>query len=136
MSIQLGVEWDKQVQCYADYSYGPFNQTLLGCSKRFGKKWYIEPALVHQVDSLTDEFLRTDQRQWQGHNPFVHLRAGYAINPAFRIQIASGMSTYAISKGKIWDRNTHVPDLYWTNIEFAARIGGKHGLFSKEHLSQ
>lgn len=133
LSLQAGAEWDKS-QCYVDtILVGGWDQVFAGCSYRFGSKWYIEPALMHQIDSLSSDFISTDEKQWQGHNPFMHLRAGYAINPAFRVQIATGKSLF---QGAPFESEDGNPDLYWTNIEFAYRIGGKHGLFSKEHLSQ
>ena len=55
MAVQLGTEWDNQFQCYLDTTIkgGPFDQVLVGCSKRFGKKWYIEPAVYRATFKRT-----------------------------------------------------------------------------------
>ena len=135
--LQTGLEWDKQLSCpYVDVLVsGPWDQAFVGCSMRFGKKFYVEPSINHQIDSMSSEFIRTDQRQWQGHNPFAHLRVGYQINPAFRVALATGMSTHCLSKGKGL-KEVSCPDLYWTDVEAGVRFFGKRGLFSKDHLER
>ncbi len=133
MNLQAGLEWDNNVSCYVDSMIaGPWDQMFIGCSRSFGKKWFIETALVHQVDSRTQEFLRTDQKQWQGHNPFFHVRVGYNINPAFRCNIATGKSLF---QGAPFEREEGAPDIYWVNAECSGRFKGKHGLFSSEHMN-
>lgn len=133
--LQAGLEWDRSISCpYVETMMsGPWDQAFIGCSMRFGKKFYIEPALVHQIDARTSEFLQTDQKQWQGHNPFMHLRVGYQINPAFRIGLATGKSLF---QGAPFEKEEGNPDLYWTDLEIGVRFWGKHGMFSKEHLGE
>ncbi len=131
LHLQVGVEWDGNVDCYADSMIvGPWSQLFIGCSKRFGESWFVQPKLMHQVDARTSDFLQTDQKQWQGHNPFVHVRFGYQINPAFACGISSGKSLF---QGAPFEREEHAPDLYWTNVDCSARLWGKRGLFSEEH---
>ncbi len=133
INLQVGLDWGTLSCPYIDTMInGPWDQMFIGCSKRFGKKFFFEPSLLHQVDSRTQEFLRTDQKQWQGHNPFIHLRVGYNINPAFHCGVVSGKSLF---QGAPFEREEHAPDLYWTNVECGVRLWGKTGLFSDEHLN-
>jgi len=130
-----GLEWEDKWDCpYVDYmASGPWDQTFIGCSKRFGDSWFATPKLMHQLDSASSDFLGTDQKQWQGHNPFLHLRVGYHFNPAFACGISTGKSLF---QGAPFESEDGEPDLYWTNVDCSARLGGKTGLFSKEHLSK
>ena len=130
--VNAGFERNGKTDCpYVEaVVYGPYRQAFVGCSHRFGigKHLYVEPSLVHQVDSMTSDFLRTDiSRQpyeWQGHNPFVHLRIGLKFN-SFRCPVyATGMSLHAIGEGKVLHNDTHVPDLYWTDVECGVRLWG------------
>jgi hypothetical protein len=130
--LQAGLEFDKNVDCYVDSMIvGPWSQAFVGCSKRFGSGFFVTPKLMYQVDDLTSDFLNTDQKQWQGPNPFLHLRVGYQINPAFAVGLSTGKSLF---QGAPFEKEEHNPDLYWTNVDVTARLWGKHGLFSKEHL--
>lgn len=135
LHLNVGLEWDDALNCpYVERIFsGPWDHLLIGCSKRFGKqvgtntRLFIEPAILHQVDSQTSEFLRTDQKQWQGHNPFVHLRLGVKYR-GFRCPvIASGKSLF---QGAPFEREDHAPDLYWTNIECGVRIWGNEGILN------
>jgi len=136
VNLRVGLEWSKGLKCpYVDSMIvGPWNQVFVGCSKSFQtekRRFYIEPAIVHQIDSQTSGFLGTDQKQWQGHNPFIHLRVGVNINPAFYCGVSSGKSLF---QGAPFESESNNPDLYWTNVGCGARLFGKTGLFSKEHL--
>lgn len=128
LHVQAGMEWSNRTSCFADSMLvGPYSQAFVGCSKMFGggdeRGWFIQPELRHQIDDLTSDFLGTDQKQWQGHNPFVHLRAGYRYGP-FKVNIASGKSLF---QGAPFEKEEGAPDLYWTNIEVGARWGGYTG---------
>jgi len=132
--LTVGLEW-KDVNCpYVERIFqGPWDQMLIGCSRRFGKavgentRLFIEPALVHQVDGETSPFLRTDEKQWQGHNPFVQLRIGIK-HYGFRCPvIATGKSLF---QGAPFEREDHAPDLYWTNIECGVRLWGNEGILN------
>lgn len=134
LHLQAGLEWSGNVDCYAESMVvGPWDQVFIGCSKRFGERFFAQPKLMHQVDSQTSPFLRTDQKQWQGHNPFLHLRVGYQINPAFAVGISTGKSLF---QGAPFEGEDGEPDLYWTNIDISARLFGKNGLFSEHHRSR
>lgn len=130
LHVLAGLEWDNNVSCFGDSMLvGPWSQTFIGCAKMFGSEsergWFIQPELRHQVDSLTSDFLGTDQKQWQGHNPFLHVRAGYRLS-GFRLNLATGKSLF---QGAPFEREEMNPDLYWTNIEVSARFGGKTGMW-------
>lgn len=130
--VQAGFEWPNQSDCYFETTaIGPWDQAWVGCSRMFGAKdergWFIRPELRHQINDLTSDFLQTDQTQWQGYNPFVHLRVGYRYS-GFKINVATGMSTRCIAKLKKI-RDVSCPDLYWTNIEVGARYGGYTGMW-------
>lgn len=134
--LQVGLEWDGRLDCpYVEtIMVGAWDQMLIGCSKRFGtwsdkRKWgaYLQPALVHQVDGRTSDFLKTNQNQWQGHNPFIHLRAGLELAGA-HIAIATGKSLF---QGAPLEREEGEPDLYWTNFEAGARFWGKTGAWQQ-----
>ena len=136
LHITGGLEWMYQIDCpYVEVILsGPWDQMFLGCSKRFGKigknknyTFFFEPAIVHQVDNRTSAFLRTDQKQWQGHNPFMHLRGGIRWKNGMRCPvIATGKSVF---QGAPFEKEEHAPDLYWTNFECGIRLGGKTGAF-------
>lgn len=131
--IFAGLEWKHRIRCpYVNYvAHGAFDQVLIGCSWQFGtwgdKDWgfYAEPAIVHQVDSETSWFLRTDQKQWQGHNPFLHLRLGIEL-AGFNCAIASGKSVF---QGAPFESEDNNPDIYWTNFECGVQVWGKTGAF-------
>lgn len=130
LHLQVGVEWDNRVSCFGESMLvGPWSQAFLGCSKMFGAKdergFFVQPELRHQLDSLTSDFLQTDQKQWQGHNPFVHLRVGYRLS-GFRCGIATGKSLF---QGAPFEREEGAPDLYWTNVECGYRFGGHTGMW-------
>ena len=135
LHVSVGLEWDRNISCpYVETIVsGPWDWTGIGCSWRFGgnkgkegRGFYIEPSLIHQVDSETSPFLRTDQKQWQGHNPFAHLRIGYRFN-GFRCPvIATGKSLF---QGAPFESEEGAPDLYWTNVECGARFWGKTGMW-------
>ena len=134
--LTVGLEWTEGFNCpYVERIVsGPWDQTLLGCSKRFGKqintntRLFIEPSIVHQVDGETTPFLRTHEKQWQGHNPFVHLRVGIKHH-GFRCPVlATGKSAF---QGAPFEREDHAPDLYWVNLECGVRLWGKDGIISQ-----
>lgn len=135
LHMNVGLEWGDLSCPYVERIFaGPWDQMLIGCSKRFGKqvgentRLFIEPAILHQVDSQTTEFLRTDQKQWQGHNPFIHLRIGVK-HYGFRCPvIATGKSAF---QGAPFEREDGAPDLYWTNLECGVRVFGNEGIFNQ-----
>jgi hypothetical protein len=137
LHITAGLEWNNRLDCpYVEtILMGPWDQMLVGCSKRFGtyngkRTWnlFIEPAIVHQVDGRTSEFLRTDQTQWQGHNPFVHLRAGVEGGGMRCPVVATGKSLF---QGAPFEREEGEPDLYWVNLECGVRFWGKTGAWQQ-----
>lgn len=125
----LGVAWDNGSECYLRNVIGPWNQTFVGCAKSFYTpkgRFFVKPELLHQVDSQTSTFLRTNQKQWQGHNPFIHLRAGVKYK-ALKCQVATGKSVF---QGAPFEGEDGEPDLYWTNIECGVRLIGRGGVYS------
>jgi len=125
----IGVAFGNNNQCYLKNIIGPYTQTFIGCSKAFYTpkgRFFIQPELLHQVDAQTDKFLRTNQKQWQGHNPFVHLRAGVQYK-VLRCQVATGKSVF---QGAPFEGEDGEPDLYWTNIECGVRLVGSGGVYS------
>lgn len=104
----VGIEWDKGWDCpYLQVAqFQSLNWTHIGCGKRWGglpsekkAKLFFALDLRHQVDDLTDWWLRTDHpdmtdkvledtdiwrysnaynngTKWTGQNPFYHLRLG------------------------------------------------------------
>ena len=129
LRLVAGLEWDKGIDCpYVDVMMaGPWNQSFIGCSKQFGKKhWYAQTQLMHQIDDHTSAFLRTDQKQWQGHNPFFHLRFGaqWRGGKVKCPTIASGKSLF---QGAPFESEDGNPDLSWVNVECSTRFWGKTG---------
>ncbi len=124
LHLIMGLEWDHGIDCpYLDTMMsGPWNQAFIGCSKTFGKKWYAQTQLMYQLDSRTSEFLRTDQKQWQAHNPFFHLRFGYQKGKWKCPTLATGKS---IGQGAPYESEEGNPDISWVNIECSVRWGGK-----------
>jgi hypothetical protein len=129
--MTAGLETDVGELYFESIVSGPWSQAFVGYSYRFGnakegRDWnfFIEPALVHQIDNLSSEFLQTSQKQWQGHNPFVHLRIGLqGAGDAFRCPvIATGKSVF---QGAPFESEDHAPDLYWTNVECGVRLFGR-----------
>lgn len=124
--VQLGLEWDGFVDCpYLMTSTGAYNQAFFGCSKRWGERAYANVQLKHQRDQESDPFLRTDQKQWQGHNPFLHVRVGYDWGGIKCPQIATGKSLF---QGIPFERDEGNPDFYWMNVGCAVRFGGHSGV--------
>jgi hypothetical protein len=112
----VGLEWDKGWDCpyLQSASFQSLNWVHLGCGKRWGgnpdklASLFVQLDLRHQIDSLSDWWVRTDHpdlRQthpdltenypnepivrynaayhdrgvkWTGQNPFYHLRMGVA----------------------------------------------------------
>jgi uncharacterized protein YceK len=109
----VGIEWDHNIDCpFLAVSYQSLNWAHIGCAKSWGGKPdklvkpFFQVDLRHQVDSMSDWWLRTDHpdlrkthpdlvRQnpntdivrynaayhdrgikWTGQNPFYHLRLG------------------------------------------------------------
>ncbi len=133
LAIAAGLEWDHQIDCYVEsVLFGPWNRTSVGCAKRFGRVrgvnkpgLFFEAHIEHQFDSLTSPFLRTDQKQWQGHNPFMTLRAGVVWGHQIRCPaISSGKSVF---QGAPFESEDHAPDLYWVNVDCTVRLFGKTG---------
>ena len=137
IDMAAGLEWDNRVTLSLNWILiGPWQQVGLSFAKEWdfaigGSGWgvIVQPALYHQFDGPTSWFLRTDQLQWQSHNPFLHLRVGMEAE-GFRCPvIATGESTYSFARGK-WIPGEHgPPDLYWTQLECGARFWGKTGAF-------
>jgi len=105
----VGLEWDHNIDCpFLAVSYQSLNWTQIGCAKSFGGKPkglvkpFLQVDLRHQVDELSDWWIRTDHPdlrkerfqdssssdimrynaayqngvKWTGQNPFYHLRLG------------------------------------------------------------
>lgn len=126
LHLQAGLQWKNGWECpFVDTMItGPWDQMFIGCSKTFGwKRSYVSALLMHQVDERTSEFLRTDQKQWQGHNPFLHVRAGFSWkDDKYRCPgIATGKSLF---QGAPFEQEEGEPDLYWTTVTCAVRFGG------------
>jgi hypothetical protein len=139
LTMNAGLEWKRRTDCpYVEATVsGPYQQMFIGCSRRFGIRgadktvdFYIEPALVYQVNALTEDFLRTDiyrEYEWQGDNPFVHLRIGMRFG-SFRCPvIASGRS---LTVGAPFGSEDNSPDLYWVDVECGARLLGRGSVFN------
>jgi hypothetical protein len=136
MHIALGLAWKNDLDCpYIATGTDVLKWRHVGCSKLFGTKpnknhrWFIETALVYQIDSQTDWWLRTDRTDWQGVNPFFHLRGGVIWEnegPAsFKCpMIATGRS---VTQGFPLHSESKEgeTDLYWTNIECGGRMNFK-----------
>lgn len=130
--VMAGLEWKNGYECGFEHTLRGYQWNALQCSKRFGASkgtgFYFKPSIVHQIDSHTDWFLRTDEKRWQGENPFIHLRVGYRYN-GFRCPvIATGNSYRSFASGKAFGGSGE-PDLYWTNVECGVRFFGKTGLW-------
>ena len=110
LQAAVGVEWQHNVDCpFIAASYQTLNWVHIGCAKSWGGKPerknsivrpFIQLDLRHQVDSLSDWWLRTDHpdisgmgfpedqpivqynnayqngTKWTGANPFYHIRLG------------------------------------------------------------
>ncbi len=125
-TFSAGLEWKDHVDCPSiDIVSGAYEQAFLSCSKRFGGKFFSNVQLKHQINSRTSDFLQTDQKQWQGHNPFLHLRIGYDWGGVKCPQIATGKSLF---QGAPFESETGNPDLYWTNLECSVRFFGQSGV--------
>lgn len=132
LHLAAGLEWDNQIDCpYIEViMVGPWDWMGIGCTKRIGSmkegrllNGFLAGSLVHQVDSRTSEFLGTDQKQWQGHNPFMHVRFGLQWKYKIRCPvIATGKSVF---QGAPFEKEEGEPDLYWMNVECGKRFGGK-----------
>lgn len=134
LHLEVGLEWKKRVDCpyFESMLVGEYSWGGIGCSIAFGKKFgespwggYLEPAIVHQLDSHTSDFLQTDQNQWQSHNPYIHLRGGVE-GGGFYFGLATGRSIF---QGAPFESEENNPDIYWTNIELGVRFWGKTGAF-------
>lgn len=117
-----GLSWGSWDCPYIDVMIvGPWDQFFIGCSKTFGKeRFYGSLQLMHQVDSRTSDFLNTDEKRWQGHNPFLHFRGGMQfMDKRLRCGLATGKSLF---QGAPFEREEGNPDLYWTNVECGYRF--------------
>ena len=127
VNLIAGLAWDRGIDCpYFDVMMvGPWDQLFIGCSKIFGTgRWYLQTQILHQIDNRTSDFLQTDQKQWQGPNPFFHLRMGAQWQEG-RIKcptIATGRSLF---QGAPFEKEEGSPDLYWVNLECSIRWGGR-----------
>ncbi len=132
--VTVGTEFAKERECFVEFAATGTEQMFVGCGQRFGWRgsheptgWYAEPSIRYQVDTRTTEFLRTDQKQWQGENPFIHLRVGYKRNGIRCPVVATGKS---LVSGAPFSNEDTSPDIYWTNVECGVRMWGRDGVFS------
>lgn len=127
LKLETGLEWSYGISCPSwEFNItGPWEQMFIGCWWHYRPSGTIKPffgaGVMHQIDSRTDDFLGTDQRQWQGHNPFIHVKAGasaYGLN----LYLRSGKSIF---QGAPFESEAHNPDLYWTNFGISYRFFGR-----------
>jgi hypothetical protein len=147
LHVVVGLEWGHQIDCpYIASGTDKLRWVHIGCAKAWGKKegLFFEFALIHQVDSLSSWWLRTDRApydgpdearalysrgyydngdRWTGQNPFYHLRVGLRWKHKVKCPvIATGRSMF---QGAPFESEDGAPDLYWSQLECGKRWGGK-----------
>jgi len=158
----VGIEWDKGWDCpYLQVSpFQSLNWTHIGCGKRWGGSPETKDSIVspyfqfdlrHQVDSLTNWWLRTDHpdlsdeglpadsqivlynnvyqngTKWTGQNPFYHFRFGleWKRSKLFRVRCPSIATGRSLTQGSPLESENGEADLYWSHVECNLRVGGK-----------
>lgn len=131
LHVAAGLEWENRVDCpYIASGTDDLEWVHIGCSKTFGRyepnqtfNLFGEFSVVHSVDELSDYYLSTDRKRWQGHNPFMHLRGGFEW--AHKIKCPVYATGKSIFQGAPFESESHAPDLYWSHFECGKRWGGK-----------
>ena len=128
LKIETGLAWDYGIDCPAIEwnAVGPWEQMFVACWWHWGgKQKSVRPivgvGLMHQIDSRTEDFLNTDQNQWQSHNPFLHLRAGVSVYD-LNVYLRTGKG---LLQGAPFESENDNPDIYWTNFGVSYRFWGR-----------
>lgn len=127
--VHLGLEWAHNIDCpYIATGTDALEWLHFGCAKTW-EWWMTEDtalffqfAVIHSSDKYSHPILSTDQKRWQGHNPFGHWRLGIKRKSGWFFNVATGRSIF---QGAPFESEDNNPDLYWFHAELGYRLGGK-----------